>query len=437
MRARLTALFLAGWTASWAAAEEPIRFTDTVAAKAFQAGQYETAATELLRLRETNPHHLLVLRYLAMSYDRLGRFNDALRVYIEALSLAPDHVALLYHSGETLYRMRYAEDARRHFLLVIERAPGSEYAAQAGRYMDALTRQRVARQPQGEPRRIGLYAEVGYAHDDYRIPGAPGEPHQDSRNDRLTEYVSAEVNLVRRPQLLASIFFSGYGAQYVRNRDAASDLWQGSAGATLQYSGELGRTPAVGTLKSFHQEVRFDGGPDYSESDGATLGLQLGFLTNAVTRMYYRYTNDRFENDGFDAAFSSRDADVHAGGFQQTIHFAGGAAWFTASAAYQENRAEGRNYDFDGPVFGARLDVPLFRGLRLDLAYEYAEDTYRHFAGPVRRETERQEWSASLYRWFGRTVLVRVRYADSEEDSTIPGLSYDRTGMGMSVAYVY
>lgn len=437
MRVCFIALCIAGISTAWTVADEPVRFTDTEAAKAFQAGAYDKAVIELLRLRETNPENLLVLRYLAMSYDRLGQFKDSLRVYIEALSLAPGNVALLYHSGETLYRLRYADDARRHFLLVLERAPGTDYAAQARSYLDALAHQRVARRPQGEPRRISLYAEVGYAHDDYRIPGAPGEPDQHSRNDRLTEYVSAEAHLVRRPKLLVSVDFSGYGAQYVHNRDTANDLWQGSAGATLQYSGHLGRTPAVGTLKAFHQEVRFDGGPDYSESDGATLGLQMGLLSNAVTRLYYRYTSDRFEDDGFNAAFSSRDAEVHAGGLQQTVYLLDGNAWIIASAAYQENQAEGLNYDFDGPTCGALVSVPLFSGLRLDLAYEYAKDVYRHFTGPERRETDRQEWSASLYRWFGRNLLVRVRYAETDENSTIPGLSYERTGAGMSVAYVY
>lgn len=437
MRRVCTFLLLAALAFASARAEQPLHFTDTPAAKAFQAGRFEEAVAELLRLRETNPDNLLVLRYLAMSYDRLGRYNAALLVYIEALSIDPENIALLYHSGETLYRLRYADDARRHFQLVLAGAPESEYAALARQYLDAITYQVVARRPPGEPERISLYAEVVYAHDDYRIPGAPGEPDQNSRNDRITEYLSAELNLVRQPRLVASIDFSGYGAQYVRNRDTAQDIWQYGAGATLQYSERIGRTPAVGSLRYVHQEVRFDGGPDYSESDGATIAVQLGFFSNGVTRVYYRYTSDRFENDGFDAAFSSRDAELHAGGLQQTIYLFDRSVWFTASAAFQDNQAEGLNYDFDGPTYSALVSVPLVVGLRLDVGYEYAKDVYRNFTGPTRRETERHEWSASLYRWIGRSLLVRARFADIQEDSTLPGLSYDRTGVGVSAAYVH
>ena len=414
-----------------ARAEAPVRFTDTEAAKAFQAGAYEKALEELLRLRETNPDNLLVLRYLAMSYDRMGRYTDALRIYLDALKRAPENAALLYHSGETLYNLLYADDARRHFQRVVTLAPGTEYAAYSRDYLDALDQQRVSRQAPGAPRRFSVYAEVSFLHDDYDLPD------EFSRTERISEYLSAEVNLVRTPRMLVSIDFSGYGAQYLDDRDENQDIWQATAGATVQHRGQWGRVPAVSTLKAYHQEVWFDDGPDYSESDIGSLGLQLGLTSNTITRVYYRFTDDRFEDDGFDPAFASRDGENHAGGVQETLYFLQRNAWLTLGASFEENRAEGDNYDYDGPTYSALLSLPLPYAFRLDLGYEYAEEVYRNFAAPVRRETERHEWSGSVYRWIGRSVLVRLRYAEIEEDSTYPELAYDRRGIGMSVAYVY
>jgi hypothetical protein len=46
--------------------------------------------------------------------------------------------------------------------------------------------------------------------------------------------------------------------------------------ALIQRSGRLGAVPLVGTLRGSHQWVRFDGGPDYSESSSGTAGLQAG-----------------------------------------------------------------------------------------------------------------------------------------------------------------
>ena len=95
-----------------------MRFTDTDAAKAFEQKRYQKAEKEFLRLLETNPDNLLILRYLAMTYDRQGHYTEALKTYARALKQAPQHVALLYHSGETLSHSYHADDARRHFLLV-------------------------------------------------------------------------------------------------------------------------------------------------------------------------------------------------------------------------------------------------------------------------------------------------------------------------------
>ena len=437
MRRCILALCLAGFAASWAAAAGPMRFTETDAAKAFEAGRYEEAVTELLRLRETNPENLLVLRYLAMSYDRVGRFADALKTFAAALQRSPRNVALLYHSGETLYRTHYADDARRHFQLVLDLGPDTEYAAYARAYLDALAQQAVARQSPGAPRRFGVFLEIGAQRDEYDVVGADGVTRQKSETDRITEYLSLEWYLLRRADWVANLELSGYGAQYVGDEDGRQDLWQYAAGGLLQRSGRLGRVPVTGSVRGSRQWVRFDGGPDYSESSMGTASLQLGLTKESRTRVYYRYTDDEFEADGFDPAFSSRDAEVQAGGLQHTAYFLARKAWLTLGAEFQQNDAEGLNFVYEGPQYQASLSVPLALGVRLDLGYEYAEEDYRDFAGPVGRETTRNEWSGSLSRWFGRSVLARLNYREVDEDSTIPSLSYERRGYGVSVAYVY
>lgn len=437
MRILFLTLCLACGVASWASAGEPLRFIDTDAAKAFEQKRYPKAEKELLRLLETNPDNLLVLRYLAMTYDRQGRYTDALKFYVRALRLAPRHVALLYHSGETLYHAHYPDDARRHFLLVQEFAPGTEYANLARQHLHALSQQRVSRQSPGAPRRFGVYAEVGLQRDEVDYVGADGETREVSKSSRLTEYLSLDVYLVRRADWVINLEASGYGAQYVEDEDDREDLWQTSAGALIQRSGRMGGVPLVATLRGSHQWVRFDGGPDYSESSSGTAGLQAGLTRNTTTKAYYRYTDDQFEAKGFDPVYSSRDAENHAGALQHTFHFLKRQGRLTLGAEYQDNQAEGLNFISEGPEYSVSLSLPLVLGVRLDVSYEYAEEDYTDFAGPVARETERHEWSGALSRWFGRSVLGRVSYSEVEENSTLDVLSYDRRGYGVSVAYVY
>ena len=437
MRTLLLTLGIACGVASWAAAAGPLRFVDTDAAKAFEQKRYPAAEKELLRLLETNPDNLLVLRYLAMTYDRQGRYTEALKFYVRALQLAPRHVALLYHSGETLYHARYMADARRHFLLVQELAPGTEYATLARQHLEALSQQRVARQAPGTPRRFSVYAEVGVQRDEVDYAKAEGAAREVSASTRLTEYLSLGVYLLRRPDWVLNLEASAYGAQYLEDEDERQDIWQTSAGAFLQRSGRLGAVPMVATLRGAHQWVRFDGGPDYSESSSGTAGLQAGLTKQTTTKAYYRYTDDQFDAQGFDPVFSSRDAENHAGGLQHTFHFLKRQGRFTLGAEYQENQAEGLNFIYVGPQYSASLSLPLFWGMRLDAGYEYEEEDYTDFSGPVARETERHEWNGALSRWFGRSFLGRLSYSEIEEQSTVETLSYDRRGYGVSVAYVY
>lgn len=437
MRVLFLTLCVVCGVASWAKAGEPMRFVDTDAAKAFEQKRYPKAEKEFLRLLETNPDNLLVLRYLAMTYDRQGRYTEALRFYVRALKLSPHNVALLYHSGETLFHAHYGDDARRHFQLVMQYAPDTEYATLARQHLDALSQQRVARQSPGAPRAFGVYAELGLQRDEVDYANADGTSREVSKSTRMTEYVSLEAYLLRRSDWVINLEASGYGAQYVEDEDDRKDIWQYSAGGLIQRSGRIGAVPVVGTLRGSEQWVQFDGGPDYSESSSGTAGLQAGLTRQTTTKVYYRFTDDRFEEKGFDPELSSRDAENHVGGIQHTFHFLKRQGRFTLGAEYQENQAEGLNFIYEGPQYSASLSLPLVWGVRLDASYQYTEEDYTDFVGPVARETERREWSGALSRWFGRRVLARLSYAEADEDSSLDVLAYTRRGYGVSVAYVY
>ena len=437
MRIFFPTLLLACGVASWAAAGEPMRFVDTDAAKAFEQKRYPNAEKECLRLLETNPDNLLVLRYLAMSYDRQGRYTEALKTYLRALKLAPKNVALLYHSGETLYHAHYVGDARRHFQLVLQFAPDTEYATLARMYLDGLAPQPAARQAPDTTQRIGVYAEVGVQRDEVDYADAAGASRMASKSTRVTEYVSLEAYLLRRPDWMINLEASGYGAQYLEDEGDRKDIWQYSAGGMIQRSGRIGAVPVAGTLRGSEQWVLFDGGPDYSESSIGTATLQAGLSPQTTTTAYYRFTDDRFEEKGFDPGISSRDAENHVGGLQHTFHFQNRQARLTLGAEYQDNHADGRNFIYEGPQYSAALSLPLAWDVRLDASYEYAEEEYTDFVGPVARETERREWSGALSRWFGRSMLARLSYSEQEEESSLDVLAYKRRGFGVSVAYVY
>ena len=420
-----------------AQAQGPMKLADSAAGKAFLAEQYDVAAREFEKLAASNPDNGLVMRFLAMSYDRLGLYEEAIRTFRQALEQTPDNVALLYHSGTTFYNARLVEDARQNFLRVLALAPESEYAQLARSYLDAMLQQRTVQQAPGAPRRLSLYFQVGFQQDDYRYAGPEGEGTVAAKSSQISEYLSVELALVRTAAWLLSAEYVAYGAQYLDDSPEQRDLWQTGPGLTLQYSHRFGCVPVVGTLKGFQQQVHYDGGPDYSVSYGGTAGLQLGLTGNSSTRIYYRYTDDDFEEDGFDPLYSSRDADNHAGGLQHTAYFFDRQVWLTLGAEYQWNNAEGSNFVSAGPNYQGLLSLPLLADVRLDLGYQYEDEEYPDFVGPVARETTRREWNAALWRWWGTRVMTRLNYSEADEESSLAVLSYERRYYGVSMAYVY
>lgn len=419
--------------------EDAIALRDTAAAREFLNARYDVALEEFRKLARTNPNNVLVLRYLAITLGRLQRYDEAVRVFQEALAIAPNNVALHFHLGATYYNARQGAKARQSFTQVRKLAPDSRYAQLAWEYLDALAQQDNQSQRQGAPERFGVYAQVGYQHDD-NIVAAPRDPVlYDGRRagNSLVEYLSLKNHLLRNADWLGTVELSGYGAQYTRSDFHASEFAQYSASGLLQRPTTLWGFPFIGSLKYEYFRTQLADGGNYSRSRAFTLGSRVGLTDNTTTQLFYRYTNDDFANEGFDPHISSRDADNHAFGVTQTWYFAERQGHVNVGYEYQDNRADGLNFMMVGHKWLVGAGFPLVAGLRAEMAIARSADDYTRFQGPVRRETARREFSAGLSRWFGQHFLARMDYSYVDEGSNYDQLSYQRRTWGLKAGYVY
>lgn len=419
-----------------ASAQAPMRFRDTPGAKAFIAKDYPRALEEFRKLREANPNNTLILRYLAITLDQLGRYREAIDVYKEALAIAPNKPSLHYHLGVTYYNARLGNEAVASFRRAMELARGSHYAELASRYLDAIAQQQAQQQRAGTPQRVGAYVQGGYQYDD-NIPAAPDGVAGTRRDSRFTGYVNLDYYLHRSPVWLVMASVNGYDSWYDDETFDAFEIPQYGGDLRVQRTGTMGQYPYISSLNYNYRKVELSDGDPFSSSHSVTLGLRMNFTEGTATYGYYRYTDDDFEDEGFDSAFSSRDADNHAAGLRHTWFFTERQGQVSVGLDYERNDADGVNFEMDG--LNGRLSAifPLPWSLRVDVAVGYGEDDYRKFAGPVRRETERTTVSAGVSRWFGRHFQVRLDYSDWDEESTYDQLTYDRTVWGASLNYVY
>ncbi len=417
-------------------AQSESRFQDTTAAKAFIAMDYSLALDEFLKLRESNPNNTLILRYLAITLDQLGRYEDAINIYNEAIASAPTKPSLYYHLGVTYYNARKENEAVTAFNTAISLAKDSTYAEMSHAYLDAIGQQVAQQQQVGAPQRFSAYVQAGY-QDNNNVLAAHDSADLSPGAKSFTGYVNLDYYLINSPVWIATASLNAYGNKYKDDTYESFETSQIGGGLRFQRTGTMGKYPYIGSFNYTYRETELSDGEPYSKSHSATFGLRLNLTGNTATYGYYRYTDDNFLIEGFDPIFSSRDADNHVIGLSQTWFFAERQGQVSFGLDYEKNDADGVNFVMDGLGANIAAAFPLPWTLRLDLNASYGEDNYSKFAGPVRRETDQSNLSASLSRWFGRYFQVQLNYSNLDEKSSYDELSYDSTTWGVNLNYVY
>ena len=107
------------------AALTPKAFLETPAATAFKAGDFEAALSGFEALRAEHPDDPLVLRYLAMTLDRLERHEEAIEALRRALAERPDNAALHFFLGVSAWKARQIDLAVESFRRAAALAPDS------------------------------------------------------------------------------------------------------------------------------------------------------------------------------------------------------------------------------------------------------------------------------------------------------------------------
>lgn len=417
---------------------ETLPLVDTAAGQAFKARQYDVALMEFQRLAAAKPEDPLVLRYVGMTFDRLGRYEEGIRTYRQALTVNPQDPALHFYLGTTYYKGGWTELAEEQFREVLRLAPESLYGERARQYLDALAQQRAALLPPGVPKPWGVYLQAGLQYDS-NIPLAPSDPALyagDRSGVRVFEYLWGTYRFLRKPDWLGAVEVSTYQAQYPEGTFHPFTLSLYTFGASLQRTTSAWTLPVIGSLKYEYRWVLQDR-DTYSRSHLLTMGGQVGFTPGTMTQAYYRYTRDNFADEGFDPAISSRDADNHALGLAQGWYLADRKGQVRVGYEFLKNRADGLNFRYTGHKIGVDGSLPVGWGVQAYAGGFYTRESYPDFQGAHRRKTDRRVFTVGLTKWLNRHVAANVHYLLTDEGSNYDLLAYRRWIAGGSVAYVY
>ncbi len=410
-------------------------FLASPGAQAFKAGDYAQALAGFESLSRSYPDEVLILRYLAISYERLGRYAEALGAYEQALRIDPENQALHYFRGIAYFKKPEVENAEASFRRCIALSPDSAYAGRAQQYLAVLEQQRARYERPGAPKPWEVHLQAGMQFDD-NIPTGPDSDPGDQDSFGFFQYLAAGYTAFQKGGWRARAEASTYQSQHLDEGLGAFNLSSFDAGLNIDYAGHwLGKSGLAG-LRYDYRPVLLEG-DRFSDSHHFTSSLDVETSDATTLRLFHRLSRDDFSADGFDPGIASRDALANAVGVTPHLFFNERQGYVWAGYEYQSNDAEGLNFDFHGHQASGGLSAALSGAFRADLGADYAREDYPHFQGPRDRRTDRWRLSAALSTRLANELALALAYHYTDEDSNYSVLEYTRHVATLALLYQF
>ena len=414
-----------------------VNIVETEAGKAFKAKDYGKALVEFNKLLETEPDNTLILRYIGITYHKLGDYPKAVETFEKALKLEPDNAAIHYYLGTTYFKMENAQKARESFLNAITLAPDTLYSEWSNLYIQAMEQQESRFERPGDPQRWNIFIQIAPQYDS-NVPQDPdsGGSFSDDGSFRFTEYASLSHRTKRFKNWTLGTEVSSYLNQHTNSESKDFNLVTINTNAYINYTTNISDKIFSPNLVYNFNYVLLDY-DSFSKSHSITALLNTILTQNTLTVPFYRLSFDNFNNEGFNPSISSRDAVSNAFGITQYYFFLDRSANVWASYNFETNDADGLNFNYNAHEISAGASFPIRWQLRGILTAAYGHEDYPDFQGPRDRRTNRQNYFVQLSRQIKGPVYTSVSYQFINENSNYDVLEFDRHIIGWSVFISY
>lgn len=428
---------VSAWVPPVRAAEEALipseEFEVSRFAVLFRTGDYEAALPELEDLLKNYPDDPLLLRYRAMTWTHLGRFQEAMDQFQELLMKDPSHVPTRYFLGLAYEQAGLIEEAAAEWLWVIGHSPVSTYwqwaAAALDRVYDrtaslgleepgarlppavSVPRPAPSALPAGVEPRWFLAGIVGFEWDS-NVTLKPEDKALANAGDRNAERFLTNLrlghHLLVEPETALDLL---YTARYTAHDDSLDDLnfFSQEASADLRRKVDwAGREVTLGG--------RYDLGLGLLESDlftfsnGLALTADSRWTPRTRTVLLARTAWIDFGPDGSNVPQTSRDGWYQDAGFTQYLYSSDLRSHLFWTQQYNDTRAEGGNFDRRGTTTRLGFHAPFWKKLALDGAVGFRWNKYPRFSSLSTLDLERRQ-DTVLDFYMGLTYPINPRLA--------------------------
>ena len=421
-------------------------FQTSAFAELFQEGEYPAALYALESLLKEYPQDPLLLRYRAMTLDRIGRFEEAINQFQELLVSDPNHIPTRFFLGQAYEHAGQRGRALEEWWWVVRNGKEMEYVSWALTALDqagkaAPTPPVSPPPPPPMPKRWFLAGIIGWEWDS-NVTLKPKDKALANSGDRNSNRYSinlrAGYHLVRDPVWGVDLLYTARQSFHDDSLDdfnfTSQEVGLDARRKTFLWGQELtlgGRYDlAVGFLESNL----------FSLNHRLTLSADSRLSPHTRTVLTTRLSETNFGPDGSNPPQTSRDGFYGDAGVTQYFYTGDFRRHLFLTQEYNDARTRGGNFERRGTTSWIGFHTPLIGRVQADLAAGFRWNGYPRFSSTSTLETARRR-DAVFDAYIGLTYpltpklssRVFYRFVDAKNRNDL--FEYDRHIAGVQLLF--
>lgn len=415
-------------------------FIQSEAGQKFQQEDYENALPAFDSLLRTYPRDALVRRYQAITLDRLGRSQEAIRIFQDLLSENPSHIPTHYFLGQAYARQGDWERAQNEWQWVLSQPDAEVYATWSALSLEQAGGLKIPAETR-KLMRWYIVGRYGYEYDSNVILRPDDESLASSRDQNAGRQLldlAVRYRAISKRDLSLDLL---YAVRQTIHDDSLNEFNFHSEefGAQIRKRIQIGSQDVVAGLR-YDLMLGILETDLFSLRNQWVLSADTRFTERTRTVFYDRIAWTEFGPDGFSPAETSRDGlyhDIGATHYWYSRDFKSYVYW---REELNFAHAHGKNFDSWGMTSRLGVHHPIHDRLELDVSTGVEMSFYPHFSSVSSRDNSRRrdrDWdiySAVTYRLtpeIGVRFFYRFIYAYNQNNF----YDYTRQIGGVHVLY--
>ena len=392
-------------------------FLSSPFAKFFKEHQYQKALNVLTELAGKYPEDPIILRYEALTLERLGRTQEAISIYQKILAKHPNLASARFFLGRAYVSKGQYQAAAGEFRRVMDTRE-KEYRGWAHAELNHLHRGVLKKKPKPKPKRFYLIGKSGIVYDSNPLLMPNDSSLRSGKIKKGTDFlmdVTAGYTPVLRHDLRVDALYIGQETLHDSRTSRVNFHSHGFAlDAKKRYF--FGRHPYLfGERYDFRSN--FLKGDLFSISNRFLLSADTSFFRRTRTHFYTRFNILNFGPDGSLPSDTSRDGFRTGIGVTQYFYSPSRKRFLFIKEEFNLNETRGDNFDRRGLLSRAGIHTPVdfLKKLDLDVSAGFNFGAYHDFSSLSTLDLEQRQdkgwdiYSGLTYHWRPR-LAVRAFY---------------------------